>query len=540
MNRNAFFVLFIYAFLVACEGGSTPTTDSGVIDAGPRPADAGQSASDAGEPLDSGSHAADAGGDVDAGPACPSLWCDGLDVVVECDAEGEASRTFCPTGETCVEDGEDTSCREVDCVPGTPPTCASLNVQESCVLGEVQQRSCSAGEACLNGSCEQVGDCGLDVYSDSFGSVPFARTGDVVWFDAERFLQQQTGGDGVVSWEILASENSMDSGEQPYYRHNFKSGKTTVKATTNLPDGDVSCVAVVEEAPFLDGVSVKVFWDADRGDLDVHMSMEVGGGYCLHSFVGALESFTEQCDSAPDSCYYANCKENNPFRPDWGPVGPEGDPLLLLDDISGYGPEVVHLDTPQNGRYLIVVDWYSAPEGVSPVATLEIDGFGLPMATLSSPPSDAGALWEAGEVLVDDEGACFRTAEGIELGCAPRNNMTEAPSPEFCGDDLAEGSNDRAQPVTLGLGVHTFESCRFDVDYFSVETGLPVTVVEIESASAIGDLLVSSEMTELVEQATENRRAFSTQEEGANRVEIRGQPSLTASMTYTIAVRSGE
>jgi hypothetical protein len=63
----------------------------------------------------------------------------------------------------------------------------------------------------------------------------------------------------------------------------------------------------------------------------------------------------------PYDCYYQNP------NPDWGPVGPIGDPSLELDDVNGAGPEIISLDdpeftdeTPDSIPYQIGVHYYAS------------------------------------------------------------------------------------------------------------------------------------------------------------------------------------
>lgn len=56
-------------------------------------------------------------------------------------------------------------------------------------------------------------------------------------------------------------------------------------------------------------------------------------------------------------CFYANA------NPDWGDVGPDGNPALQLDDNNGAGPEVITLDGPEataplGGPYQVGVHYY--------------------------------------------------------------------------------------------------------------------------------------------------------------------------------------
>lgn len=83
--------------------------------------------------------------------------------------------------------------------------------------------------------------------------------------------------------------------------------------------------------------------DGEGADLDLHLRHPRGLNW----------------DQSPLDCYYAN------KTPDWGPAGPDGDPTLDIDDTSGSGPEVIHVESPDDtaildAPYQVGVHYYRA------------------------------------------------------------------------------------------------------------------------------------------------------------------------------------
>jgi len=97
-----------------------------------------------------------------------------------------------------------------------------------------------------------------------------------------------------------------------------------------------------------DEVHIELVWDTEA-DLDLHL---VQGGADLYEL--------------PGDCNHCN------QTPDWGPEGSAGDPTLALDDRTGYGPEVIRMQSPQDGDYRVIVDNFSANGTGETVATVRV------------------------------------------------------------------------------------------------------------------------------------------------------------------------
>ncbi|MEO0602486.1 MAG: hypothetical protein AAF211_13675 [Myxococcota bacterium] len=86
---------------------------------------------------------------------------------------------------------------------------------------------------------------------------------------------------------------------------------------------------------------VEMFWERNLDDMDLHV---VRGD-------GTLES--------DDDCHWANCRSPG-LR--WSPSGPDGDPVLDIDDITGTGPENVNIAGPADQLYHVWVHDYPESE----------------------------------------------------------------------------------------------------------------------------------------------------------------------------------
>ncbi|MEE2750615.1 MAG: choice-of-anchor D domain-containing protein [Myxococcota bacterium] len=104
-----------------------------------------------------------------------------------------------------------------------------------------------------------------------------------------------------------------------------------------------------------DRVHVELLWDTPNTDLDLHM------------FSGPGVSFF----NIPDDCTWCNP------NPNWGATLDSNDnPLLALDDISGFGPENININEPASGEYPVRVHFFEDNGGGATTATVRfyIDG----------------------------------------------------------------------------------------------------------------------------------------------------------------------
>jgi hypothetical protein len=112
-----------------------------------------------------------------------------------------------------------------------------------------------------------------------------------------------------------------------------------------------------------------------QSDLDLHLVAPNGslGDYgtcpagCDPSFCGELDDSHLTCRQSGTDCAYAN------RAPEWGQPGRIDDPRLDVDDVRGYGPEIISLDDPEDGDYRVVVHYCLDRLGDEPsLATIQV------------------------------------------------------------------------------------------------------------------------------------------------------------------------
>ncbi len=166
---------------------------------------------------------------------------------------------------------------------------------------------------------------------------------------------------------------------------------------------------VIEAIPVPD-VYIQLTWTSTNSDYDLHLIRPEG-------------SFSRDCSDNNDSdCHYCNCNTSNGAEmpcPERGCPGPlnavdwniqglrSDDPMLLFDDISGSGPEVMIMSGAMAGDYRIAVENYSTIN-YNDQAKVKVWIHGNLMATLLyGPPHtvsgiEPGMHWNAGWIRVID------------------------------------------------------------------------------------------------------------------------------------------
>lgn len=152
-------------------------------------------------------------------------------------------------------------------------------------------------------------------------------------------------------------------------------------------DGDESDPAlfgITAEAidPEADGLLVRVTWETNPSDFDLHVVRDGGTFY-----------------EAPLDCYYGN------VNPDWGTGGDANNPILEADAVEGPGPERIRIRTPEATTYRVYVHLYSE-DGTGPQsASLDIAHFGAWVASHQRAGLTADLVWEVGTVAFADSSA---------------------------------------------------------------------------------------------------------------------------------------
>lgn len=134
------------------------------------------------------------------------------------------------------------------------------------------------------------------------------------------------------------------------------------------------------------GFHVELVWDTNNTDIDLHMTAP--GGSWFDYF---------------DDCYFMN------MGPDWGPSGADGiaanNPHLDVDNVVGYGPENINMDTISDGSsYKIGVHYWADHTGGATVSRIRIyvDGQ-LQFEAFSNTMVD-NDFWEVAQVTVTGGG----------------------------------------------------------------------------------------------------------------------------------------
>ncbi|MFZ9886754.1 MAG: choice-of-anchor D domain-containing protein [Myxococcota bacterium] len=117
---------------------------------------------------------------------------------------------------------------------------------------------------------------------------------------------------------------------------------------------------------------IQLTWDSPTNDIDLHLKRSADD-YC-----------------SDESCYWQNCKPTSFSPPEWDGISGRsaGDPNLDVDDLSGYGPENINVDTPGNGNYQVGVHYFSGTTDTYATVKIYVNG---------------GLAFEASRELVNDD-----------------------------------------------------------------------------------------------------------------------------------------
>jgi uncharacterized protein YfaP (DUF2135 family) len=102
--------------------------------------------------------------------------------------------------------------------------------------------------------------------------------------------------------------------------------------TDDLGARSTQCTIALNAVP-RSGLHVQLTWDTSSNDIDLHLARN-GTNWCSN-----------------DDCYYGG------RNPNWG--GGDANPSLDIDDLSGFGPENITIERPNDGNYTVGVDFYS-------------------------------------------------------------------------------------------------------------------------------------------------------------------------------------
>ncbi|MBN2693572.1 hypothetical protein JXR93_02830 [bacterium] len=131
-------------------------------------------------------------------------------------------------------------------------------------------------------------------------------------------------------------------------------GEYIARFTATDNDGEQSYCEIRVYADTHDFLSVSLTWDkGGNSDMDLHL---------LRPDVDST-----RWNRAPDDCFWGST------NPDWGDTGNTLDnPSLDLDDTNGWGPELIQIERPKDGRYTVGVLYFDDQGQGSSVATIKI------------------------------------------------------------------------------------------------------------------------------------------------------------------------
>ncbi len=206
----------------------------------------------------------------------------------------------------------------------------------------------------------------------------------------------------------LDGSGSMDpDGDNPLtYAWTLRSKPLSSTATIGAPDQPVTSIHLDDNLPgayevqldVIDSTGVKscqparatvvatpaqkllveMYWDNSVTDLDLHV----------------MRTTTSVIGMAPDDCFYANP------TPDWGMPGPMDDPVLLLDALTGYGPEGFGYVNPVDTTYRVAVVFANEHLSTTPAstATVRVYLYGVVKAEFTKTLMHAGDTWAVADV----------------------------------------------------------------------------------------------------------------------------------------------
>ncbi len=158
------------------------------------------------------------------------------------------------------------------------------------------------------------------------------------------------------------------------------------------PEQRVDVTAAATPPPLEDvEFHIRLEWNTDLTDVDLHL---IGPGGNIWTCAG--------------DCYFSNP------NPNWAdPMAFVDDPFLDVDDVDGFGPENINLETPAPGTYTVLVHYWDDHGGDPPDSTIEILSFGQVVGRYGPQRTNAvDDVWEV--VEIDWPGLALRELGGVQ------------------------------------------------------------------------------------------------------------------------------
>lgn len=141
------------------------------------------------------------------------------------------------------------------------------------------------------------------------------------------------------------------------------SGSYLLRATVNDDQGGEAVRDCALDVRPHAALQIELVWDRDGYNADLRLARGTANGFCaVGLFSEVLDGEATSCDDDGTTCYFGNCRRISQGRPDWDGDGESespGDPLLLADVSRGFGPEVIQIQAPVAGTYLVGVHLWS-------------------------------------------------------------------------------------------------------------------------------------------------------------------------------------
>ncbi|MBN2493791.1 MAG: hypothetical protein JXR96_04285 [Deltaproteobacteria bacterium] len=183
---------------------------------------------------------------------------------------------------------------------------------------------------------------------------------------------------------------------------------------------------------------VQLRWDTADTDLDLRILRGSTTDYCSN-----------------DSCYYANCVPGASPWPEWdGDSGrTPGDPVLELDDIEGFGPELVLIQEPVDATYRVAVHYWGPGTGARSWASVSVF-VGETLIAEDGRMLDPHDLWEPFRIEWDAGSATVHAFDGLwrdvslaggscVVNTTPCEEDRDCPADQYCAEGVcAAGCRD--------------------------------------------------------------------------------------------------
>jgi hypothetical protein len=226
-------------------------------------------------------------------------------------------------------------------------------------------------------------------------------------------------GGAIVSWQwtlvsspVGASGSfSAPNSQSTQFTPNLV-GVYTIRLTVTDDEGQTNtCTTTVTATG--DGIRVEVSWNTDLSDVDTHFLRMAGGTPWF---------------SSPNDCYYAN------RTPAWDAAGTPDDPRLDIDDVNGFGPENINIDSPVlSSTYRVGIHYYSSHGAPTTTVTVRIycgDISAVPVRTVTRTmyggastfgADAANEFWKVADVVFSGPDTCSVTELGVVVPSGPGN-----------------------------------------------------------------------------------------------------------------------